>query len=464
MSFIYSVSNSFDKHHLVKIEAKLNKGIPRVSVIGMPESVSKRVLLKAKSAIVNQGFKWSLPKHLVISLDPPVDSKSTELLDLGFAVSILQELGQLKLSSDKKLVAVGALDLEGGLQKLDVEARGLLPKSGELWLGSFKRKDQGDEFLNIEKLSYLNNLKSKPQRKLKAKTTYRDYTRRVESLSPVWVKTFEVLVHGEHSSMLLMPDSPEITDFLTVLRDSLNSLDFRLIDGVRFVDGERPFVQINSAVTRSQILGRSGKSFYHYAHGGMAYLDHFCGLGKQVRDAIRSKVQGGGMAIGERVNVMLVARNPLCPCGKAKLGKPIKCGFSLYKCRSVLEKLSVDEFSMFQVVAAPVASFFELYPHSEVDMDVLNKRKRLAYETQKKRKQQVPNSHIDLFLLKEMMSKEAKALSYIPVVNGLDRTQAILSVARTLADLEGSEKIEKEHIEKAVVLAYKAAKEISKAF
>jgi predicted ATPase with chaperone activity len=170
------------------------------------------------------------------------------------------------------------------------------------------------------------------------------------------------------------------------------------------------------------------------------------------------------MALGEKTNSILFARNPLCPCGKAKLGRPRKCGFSLYKCRSVLERLSADDFSIFDMVLSPTESFFELYPHPELDLESLNFRKEKAYRTQEKRGQLEPNSRLDLFDLKRMMSDEAKHCAYIPVVNSLDRTRSVLAVARSCADLEGSALIEKEHIEKAVLLSYKAAKEVSRAF
>lgn len=315
--------------------------------------------------------------------------------------------------------------------------------------------------MNLIKFSNLDNLRVIPNKFLKPENAFLTYTKRAENISPVWVEVFEVLVHGEHSCLFFMPQSPELREFLTVIRESLNKLDASQTEGVSFVDGERPFVQINSTVTKGQILGTSGKGLYHYAHGGLAYLDCFSEVSKQVREAISLKTKGEGE---ERARVMLIARSSLCPCGRAKFGKGRGCGRSLYRCRSVLEKLSADDFSLFQIVLTPSKNFFELYPHPEVELEVLNKRKRLAYETQKTRKQFRPNAQLDLFTLKEMMSEEARVLSYIPLVEGLERTKEVLAVARSLADLEGSLLVEKEHIEKAVVLAYKAAKEISKAF
>ena len=158
------------------------------------------------------------------------------------------------------------------------------------------------------------------------------------------------------------------------------------------------------------------------------------------------------------------ARSPICPCGKARVGKPRKCNFSLYKCRSTIEKLSMEDLSFFQMILAPSSTWFELYPHPELDLEGMNQRRFLAFEMQKNRAQSEPNSKLSLFKLKSMMSDDCKSLAYLPRLEGLERTRAILSVARTLADLEGSLKIEVSHIEGAKPYVFKVAKELLQTF
>ena len=465
MSFVFSYIRSQGVQKTIKIEAKLNRGLPKVSLVGLTESTSKENLTRVKSAIQNQNFEWSISSHLVLSLSGVVKKQESDaLLDLALAVAILKETDQLKIETDQKLVFLGELDLEGRVLPFDLAENGFVPKEGELWFGNFLESSK--YAIKVEKLSDFNTLKKEPLEALEMKKGVKQYTGKVKYMSPDWAELFEVAVHGEHSLLFLMPESPELVDFLKLVRENLHELSLEFREGVRFQESRlRPFVSVNISATRNQILGQSGqKGLYHFAHGGVAYLDQFFNHSRAVRDAVKTLVFGGGFMEEKSLNTQLTARSPLCPCGKAKVGVPRKCSFSLYKCRALLEKLSVDELSMFQLILAPQTSWCELYAHPDLDLELMNQRRSLAYGMQKQRGQVKANAKLDLFELKEMMSEDCKLLAYFPKIEGLDRTRSLLSTARTLADLEGSMEIEAEHIEKAQHYSFRVAKEVLKTF
>jgi magnesium chelatase family protein len=468
MDFLFSYIRSSGVPQKIKIEAKLNRGLPKVSVLGLSDSASKENLTRVKSAIQNQGFDWRIDKHMILSLEGVLKKQESDtLLDLALAVSILRLTGQLNIKTDQEMVLLGGLDLNGFLSEFDLSKNGFVPKEGELWLGNFKQSEKN--CLKLEKLSDLNNLKQEAHVKDKGEKNISAqlFSDKVKYLAPDWRELFEIAVHGEHSLLFLMPEAPDLIEFIKLVRENLNSLhpDFR--SGVRFEKNNlRPFVSVNMSATRNQILGQGGnqKGLYYFAHGGVAYLDQFFSHAKPVKDAVKTLVFGGGFMEEKNLNTQLVARSPLCPCGKAKVGVPRKCSFSLYKCRALIEKLSVDELSMFQLIVAPQTSWCELYTHPDLDLEVMNQRRQLAFDVQAHRKQKISNAKLSLFDLQDMMSENCKALAYFPKIEGLDRTRALLSVARTVADLEGAIEIEAEHIDKAKHYSFKVAKEVLKTF
>lgn len=468
MSFLFSYIRSAGVHQKIKIEAKLNRGLPKVSVLGLSESASKENLTRVKSAIQNQGFEWRIDKHMILSLEGVLKKQESDpLLDLALAVSILKLTGQLNIKADQETVLVGGLDLNGAVTSFDLAKNGFVPKEGELWLGNFEQSNSS--LINVKKLSDLNDLKKEDHVKNESKKEEcaQLFSDKVKYLSPDWRELFEIAVHGEHSLLFLMPEAPDLIEFIKLVRENLHGLhpDFR--SGVRFEqNNKRPFVSVNVSATRNQILGQTGsqKGLYYFAHGGVAYLDQFFSHAKPVKDAVKTLIFGGGFMEEKSLNAQLVARSPLCPCGKAKVGVPRKCSFSLYKCRALIEKLSVDELSMFQLIVAPQTSWCELYAHPDLDLEIMNQRRQLAFDVQAHRKQKVSNAKLSLFDLKDMMSESCKALAYFPKIEGLDRTRALLSVARTVADLEGAIEIEAEHIDKAKHYSFKVAKEVLKTF
>jgi len=465
MKRIYSYTKERGKNCKIEIESILNPGLPRVSFSGFHESSAKESLVRVKSAIQNQDFEWSLERHLVLSAKGPQKTKSP-LCDLALAASILLKTEQLAFKTDLDVVFVGEVRLGGEVVGCSLNENGFVPEEDEIWIGNFSEKKKG--VIRIKNLNELSFLQAYDDKLIEDDLGLTPYTNEVPMLSPDWVELFEVTVHGEHGLMFLTPQNPALIDFFKLVQKNLKKLADSESSEVRIgKDGERPLVVVNPSVSKFQILGESSndqKGLYHYGNGGLVCMDQFFNLNKGVREAVSSLVHGGDLLSDKKLKSLLCARSPLCPCGKAKVGVPRKCSFSLYKCRSLIEKISIDELSLFQIVVAPKNSWRELYPHPEVDTRLMNQRRVLANEMQLHRGQVVPNSRLGLSELSEMMSKDCRASSFIPKIEGLDRTCSILSVARTLADLEGALEIEAEHIECSKEYVLTVVKEVVTTF
>jgi len=465
MQKVHSYTKERGKNCRIEIESVLNPGLPKVSFSGFHEGSARESLLRVKSAIQNQDFEWSLDKHLVFSTVSRTKVKSS-LCDLSFAASVFLKTGQLELKSSLDVVFLGELTVDGHVRELSLSENGFAPKENEIWIGNFK--EQSQNIINIEKLNDLRSLKKEDKELVEEQDLCFAFTKQVQMLSPVWVELFELLVHGEHSVLFMTPQNPELFEFFKLIQKNLTKLRRGESSEVRLTSqGLRPLVVLNPAVTKLQILGHAPEErqgLYSYANGGMVCMDHFFTLNKGVREAVSSLLRGGGLLGDKNLKSMLCARSPLCPCGKAKVGQPKKCGYSLYKCRSLIERISIDELSLFQVVVASRGSWQELYPHPELDLSLMNQRRKRAYRLQEERGQVQPNSRLDLYTLTSMMSEVCKTTASLPKIESLERTHAILSVARSLADLEGSLEIESEHIERSKFYVFTIPKELMSAF
>jgi hypothetical protein len=465
MKTVYSYIKERGKNRKIEIDSILNQGLPKVSFSGFHEASARESLVRVKSAIQNQDFEWSLEKHLILSAKGVEKTKST-WCDLSVAASILLKTEQLKFTTKLDVVFVGELSLNGEIMPCSLSENGFVPTKNEIWIGNFLESRRG--VLNIKNLNDLNSLQAYSQKVDEVNLKPSPYTNQVEMLSPAWSELFEVIVHGEHSLLFLTPQNPALIEFFKLIQKNLKKLtDDELSEVAMTAQGLRPLVVINPSVTKWQILGQSAeekKGLYHYANGGLVCMDLFFTLNKGVREAVSSLTRGGALMGDKKLKSLLFARSPLCPCGKAKVGVPRKCSFSLYKCRSMIERISLDELSMFQIVVAFNGPWQEMYPHPDLDMTVLNQKKELACEMQKQRGQVVPNSRLGLHELTEMMSKDCKVSSYLPMIEGLERTVAILSVARTLADLEGALEIEADHVERSKAYVFSVPKEVMSTF
>jgi len=465
MKKLYSYIKDRGRNHKITIESILNPGLPKVSFSGFHEASAKEALVRVKSAIQNQDFEWSLDRHLVLSA-LGFEKLKSPFCDLSIAASILSETEQLEFKAELDVVFVGELGIDGSVGEFSLSENGFVPEEGELWIGNFLESTANT--VNIKNLSDLGSLQIEADKNNEVSAAPSSFTNQVQMISPDWIELFELMVHGEHSLLFLTPQNPALIDFFKLVQKNLKRLSKEESKEVRLDSrGRRPFVVVNPSITKWQVLGMSSdekKGLYYYGNGGVVCMDHFFTIQKGVREAVGSLIRGGSLDGEKTLKSLLFARSPLCPCGKAQVGVPRKCSFSLYKCRSMIEKISLDELSLFQVVLSGDGNWQELYPHPDVDLTVLNQRRDLACTVQTAREQTVPNSRLALHDLTQMMSADCKVTCSLPRIEGLERTRAILSVARTLADLEGAIEIEVDHVERAKAYVFRVPKEVVSSF
>lgn len=106
----------------VEVEVYVSRGLPGVTIVGLPDSSIKESRERIRAAILNSGFDFPLRK-ITINLSPADLKKEGTGFDLAIALGILASGEILEQVHLEKRAFVGELSLDGSLKGI----RGLLP-------------------------------------------------------------------------------------------------------------------------------------------------------------------------------------------------------------------------------------------------------------------------------------------------------------------------------------------------
>ena len=96
----------------VSVEVHLSSGLPRFTIVGLPETAVKESRDRVRSAIINSQFDWPL-KRITVNLAPADLPKEGGRFDLAIALGILVACSQLKTSCLNEYEFLGELALTG---------------------------------------------------------------------------------------------------------------------------------------------------------------------------------------------------------------------------------------------------------------------------------------------------------------------------------------------------------------
>ena len=202
------------------------------------------------------------------------------------------------------------------------------------------------------------------------------------------------------------------------------------------------------------------------AHNGVLFLDELPEFRRDVMEAMRQPLEDGCVTISRVAGsltypseVMLVAAMNPCPCGF--FGHPTKqCTCSPAAVRKYLSKISGPMLDRIDLhIEVPPVNYGELNSTSKEESSAeIRERVNRARRIQAERYRGTGvtcNARLTPAMLKKYCVPDAAAEEYLRL--SFDRLgmsarayDRILKVARTVADLSGSEKIKKEHIFSAI--------------
>ena len=100
---------------LVSVETHLSSGLPALTIVGLPETAVKESKDRVRSAVINAGFEFPA-KRITINLAPADLPKEGARFDLAIAIGLLAASGQLPVDEVKAYEFVAELALSSELR------------------------------------------------------------------------------------------------------------------------------------------------------------------------------------------------------------------------------------------------------------------------------------------------------------------------------------------------------------
>ncbi len=481
--------------YLVRTEIDITVGMPSFDIVGLPDAAVKESRDRVRSAIKNCGYQFPVNK-ITVNLAPADIKKAGPLYDLPILVALLSATGQLACNTDTAAF-IGELSLNGEVRPVN----GVLPmvlRAKEAGFSSVFVPAQNAlegavvEGIHVFGVEHVHELIEflVGARKLEAAKAGKLFEKQelfVPDFSEVKGqlaarRALEIAAAGGHNAMLIGPPGsgksmlakrlPSILPDMT-FEESLETTKIHSVAGVLPSDiplvTTRPFRAPHHTVSAVGLSGggsipRPGE--ISLAHNGVLFLDELPEFNKAAMEVLRQPLEDGTVTISRvsgsltyPCSIMLIAAMNPCPCGY--FGSPNrKCTCSKQKVQQYLSKVSgplLDRLDL-HIDAMPVE--FEHISSSEKaeSSAVIKARVDAARKLQNERFAGTGitcNARITPAMLHEICQvTEAgnKMLKAAFERLGLSARayDRILKVARTIADLAGSEVIDTGHIAEAI--------------